>query len=286
MSWRNLLLRSASGWPLVGALLLIVYTTGCNRCDDCINCPGDVTPPAVPRGLYTITGDNLVIVCWYANIEDDVEGYDIWWNSTFDGEYEHLGTVSADPATDDILDFVDTGARNGSTYYYAVSAFDLAGNESDLSIEEVSDTPRPQGGPVTINVAREGALENAGFDLARGVPVLADDPSADFHYRFNPAGYGEIRTDAWEAQVLNVWGQDMGFTYSFEEISFAPEDGWSATGILEVIAYHTYVLLTVERDYGYYSKIWVKSASPSGLTFEWAHQAVPGNIQLVAAMGK
>ncbi len=286
MSWRNLLLRSASGWPLVGVLLLIVYAAGCNRCDDCVNCPGDVTPPAVPRGLHSITGDDLVIVRWYANIEDDVKGYDVWWNWTFDGEYEHLGTVSADPATDDILAFRDTGAKNGSTYFYAVSAFDFAGNESSLSIEEVSDTPRPQGGPVTINNAQQ-ILENAGFDLARGVRVLADDPSADFHYLADETGHGFIWTDALNAPVLNVWGQDMGFTYDFDEISFAPPDaGWSPSGILEAIADHTYVLLTVEGDYGYYSKIRVTSVSASGLTFEWAHQAVPWNDQLVAAMGK
>ena len=79
----------------------------------------------------------------------------------------------------------------------------------------------------------------------------------------------------------------MGFTYNFDEISFAPPDaGWSPSGELEAIADHTYVLLTVEGDYGYYSKIRVTSLGASGLTFEWAHQAVSWNDQLVAVMGK
>ena len=41
--------------------------------------------------------------------------------------------------------YVDDDVRNGSTYFYAVSAYDYDGNESELSPEQVYDTPRPSG---------------------------------------------------------------------------------------------------------------------------------------------
>ena len=47
--------------------------------------------------------------------------------------------------------YTDTTVRNGETYYYAVSAYDADGNESELSPEDASDTPRPEGRNVVLD---------------------------------------------------------------------------------------------------------------------------------------
>ena len=45
----------------------------------------------------------------------------------------------------DAFRYVDDDVRNGSTYFYAVSAYDYDANESELTPEQVYDTPRPSG---------------------------------------------------------------------------------------------------------------------------------------------
>ena len=38
----------------------------------------DDEPPAMPRGVRTITGDQQVTVEWYPNAEYDLAGYTVW----------------------------------------------------------------------------------------------------------------------------------------------------------------------------------------------------------------
>src|SRR6056297_982908 len=115
----------------------------------------DVTPPAIPNGVFSITGDQAVFLTWNPNREDDLAGYRVWVNEdlseTFDelavlapfeeGVYQDNGTP--EDVSDDFLRFEDFPLVNGVFYSYAVSAFDDAGNESDLSFELVIDVPRP-----------------------------------------------------------------------------------------------------------------------------------------------
>src|SRR5437899_10924549 len=105
----------------------------------------DLKPPAIPRGLSTETGDSFIEVFWNQNTDPDLDGYNVYVSSSYDGKYLPIGTTRQ-------MHFVDSRARNGSTYYYAVSAFDFNGNESALSRDVAYDTPRPEG--------YEGVLKN------------------------------------------------------------------------------------------------------------------------------
>ena len=275
-----------SAWLILGGILTtsIVVGTGC-RCDedDCIRCDIDLDAPAAPRGLYSITGNNQVTLVWLANTEPDVEGYDVWWNYSFEGEYSYLGTVRHDENAYE-FEFVDSGAANSETYFYAVTAFDRQGNESDLSFDSVQDTPRPDGFSVVLTNAEDpGARDSAGFDLESKLIVAADDPRADFHYvhyEDNGMDHYLIQTGVWNGAWDHVQVQDMGWTDSFDEIGYAPSGGWSESGIAEAIAGHTYVLLTQEGSNGYYAKIWLRAVSSSHITFDWAYQADPWNREL------
>jgi hypothetical protein len=265
----------------LASVLLLSGGAGCHCDDDDCACGRpDGTPPAAPRGLYSITGDSQVTLVWLANTEPDLDGYDVWWSDAYDGEYHLLATVQTVPDQYDV-EYVDTGALNGETYFYAVSAFDRAGNASDLSLEEVWDTPRPAGSHVMITDALT-VTETAAFDFSTYHVVSANSPAADLHFEYLPdTGEFFLITEGLGGAGTRVLAQDFGWTDDFDEISFAPPDaGWSPTGVLEAIREHTYVFLTFEGQSGYYAKVRLTAVSPSHITFDWAFQEVPWNRQL------
>ena len=111
----------------------LVFVVGCKV-------PNEVntTPPFPPQGLGTISLDNAVQIDWLPSQDADIDGYNIWRNLSPSGRFVMIGTTSQ-------TYYVDASAVNGTTYYYRVSAFDVGGNESELSPEVVHDTPRPEG---------------------------------------------------------------------------------------------------------------------------------------------
>jgi len=222
----------------------------------------DTTPPPPPQGIQTISLDNAVEIQWLPSQADDVNGYNVWVSSTYDGEYELIGSTS-------IQRLVDYGALNGVTYYYAVSAFDFDENESKLSMDVAYDTPRPEGyGVVVSDYLR--SPEYAGFNFSHHVVLNFDNLYTDFFYE-NVNGHF----------YLNVWDdsdiQDMGFTSSIDEISSSPAEGWAPSKSAEAITDHSYVVWT--RD-NHFAKIRVKEASALRLVFDWAYQTAEGNPEL------
>lgn len=172
---------------------------------------------------------------------------------------------------------------NGTTRYYAVTAFDHADNESPLSAEEVWDTPRPEGYDVTLaNALHPDGYLHSGFDLSAEARVPHDDTQCDFWYEYDPSGGVHLlyagSSGFWPDDATEI--QDMGWTSDLAEIDFAPPDaGWSPTQSAEAIAAHTYVLVT--RG-GNYAKIRVTDVGANSITFDWAFQGVPWNRQLIA----
>jgi hypothetical protein len=266
---------------ILAALLLPLLGPGGCRCDDECDCTRpDADPPAAPRGLYSVTGDGRVTLGWLSNTESDVKGYYLWWSDRYSGSPYHL--VAEVPACSDgcyWMEFEDAGLANGQTFYYAVSAYDQSGNESDLSREEVWDTPRPEGRGTVLNVNAPGGAERGGFDFSRGVTVPSDTPACDFFYVYSDAAGGFLVAGSETGPgPESTEIQDMGWTATFDEISFAPDDaGWSPTGTAEPVLGHTYVLLT--RDFNY-AKIRVTGLTPERVSFDWAYQQEPWNVQL------
>ena len=98
------------------------------------------TPPFPPDGVFSVTGDGLVSIYWNPNFEDDLAGYGVYRNDELYGYYTWLADVPANQTY-----YLDYDVTNGETWYYAVTAIDSAGLESDLSYDVVFDTPRPEG---------------------------------------------------------------------------------------------------------------------------------------------
>ena len=259
--------------------ILILLLISCGEKERIVEVPVPVPTdcaPSAPRGVYATNYDGTVLICWWANPEGDIDGYDVYRSTAYDGDYEYLGTVAEDGSADYCFEDLDT--YNGVQYYYAVVAFDLGGNESDLSYENVTGTPRPEG-HITLRDYVAVPAES-GFDLSLLTNVVQtwNAPTTDLFY----SGAGDAALIVTYRAGVEI--QDYGYTGDFfDVINYAPADGWSPTGSVEAIPHHTYILRLLETDGYHYAKLFVESATPGYVTFWWAYQTDPGNRDLAPA---
>ena len=259
---------------LVGASLLAL--PGCH--DD--NPVAVVSaPPAVPSGVSTITGDGEVEVLWNPVRGNAVAGYGVYRSSTADGAYTRLATVMGEESAS----YLDDGVANGATYFYAVDAFNAAGDESALSYETAFDTPRPAGTGVTV-YARQDDAARSGIDWSEwnGSFVRAfDHPMTDLVVqRVNGLLFAK------GTEIGGYWNdvQGLGWTGTMDDVSWAPDQGWSANpdGV-ELIIGHTYVVWTHDNYFAKFRVVSIAEASgtPSAAVIDWAYQVDQGNPELV-----
>lgn len=92
----------------------------------------DTTPPGIPTGLTIGTRtDSSIAMSWTATTDvggSGLGGYTVWRSATQSGLYVQLASVSA-PGTS----FTDTNLVFSTTYWYKLSAYDNANNQSGLS---------------------------------------------------------------------------------------------------------------------------------------------------------
>lgn len=235
---------------LITSLASLIFMTGC---ETTFYVP-DYTPPVAPRGVFAEAGDNFAEVYWYNNTDPDIAGYRVYYKTESMVRFQYLGSASSNY-------FIDDGILNGVTYYYGITAYDLNGNESELSYDIGVATPRPEGYDATLRNYR--TYPNfSGYDFSTGTVGPYDDMYTDVYFE----NYDGIR-------YLVVWDdteiQDMGYTGSLYEIIKSPTQGWSPTGDAVAIAGHTYVVKTWDN---HYAKIRIVDMSASSVQFDWAYQ--------------
>lgn len=259
---------------LLPALLLLA---GCDCRDEDCSGPGfrpDHQAPAAPQGIRTITGDHEVEILWLPNTETDLDGYGIYRNDAPTGYFERLATVGKDATR-----FVDRSARNGMTYYYALDAFDRAGNESDLSYEDVFDTPRPAGYDLGLtNAARDP--RRSGYDFSAREVLDYRDLDADVYFWFTEQdGFWMVATERSEDSYTDI--QDVGYR-DLDDVDWAPVDGWSPSGDVPLIPGHCYVVWTWDN---HFAKFRVIELHPDEVILDWAYQIDRGNPELSRGSG-
>jgi hypothetical protein len=257
------------------ALLILLSLAGC---DDSTGPSRDSMPPAAPRGLTSVTGDRAVYLAWYPNGEADIDGYRVYRNDQPSGVYDRIGWVPANHRAE----FTDYEVSNGRTYWYAVSAVDFGGNESEFSPEEVFDTPRPEGFGVALrNYYANPDRSSYDFyaeNIGAGRVTSYDDPHADIAFvRDGDTGSWMYGLEDPPGSGIYVEIQDMGYAASLDEISWAPADGWSPRAAAELITGHAYIVWT--RD-DHYAKFRVVDLRPDDVVFDWAYQTAQGNQEL------
>jgi hypothetical protein len=247
-------------------------------CDDQETAPRDVTPPAAPRGVYSVTGDGAVTVHWLANTEGDVAGYRIYEAPCASGStcpYDRVGVTTG-------TSFIVSGLTNGTTRYFAVAAYDRAGNESPLSRQDVYDTPRPAGFGLTLGDYSVSPA-TSGYDFSTYTVRAFDNANTDIFYGYN----GTIHMMF--AAFSDVFIQDAGYTSSLDDVDFAPRaptDGWSGDGAVELIVGHSYVCAIESGVAGTYNyakfRVTSLSTSPPRVVLNWAYQTAVDNGELKA----
>lgn len=246
-------------------LISILLFTACDEFHDYYY---DDTPPNPPKNIYTITGDNRIDIIWDHNNENDVSGYNVYYSYSYDGRYELIGNTVNNF-------YIDNGAENGVTYYYAITAYDYNGNESELSYDVIYDTPRPEGFNQSI-FDYNRSPNNAGYDFSDYLVVPYNSLEADFFFEnYNGTFY------------LNVWDdsdiQDMGTTNDIYDISYSPLNGWVPIMPDENVKYveakigHTYVIWTWDN---HFAKVRISNITNERMVFDWAYQTAEGNREL------
>jgi hypothetical protein len=93
----------------------------------------DTFPPAAPTGLQAVASGvgqaAFVDLSWAPNTESDLAGYNVYRNEPGQAPVKINGELVKAPA------YRDKDVQRGHTYFYAVSAVDLRGNESRKSAE-------------------------------------------------------------------------------------------------------------------------------------------------------
>jgi hypothetical protein len=291
-------------------LLLLPFFGGCSE-DDCVTCVPE--PPVAPTQVYSASGDGRITVYWndYPEIySDDITGYIIWSRFYLPGdeddparEFFYLDEVAVgenyDPATGQ-YHYDDLDVDNAVDYEYAVSTL-AAGGESYLSFEFVVDTPLPMSETPLSLFDVEGPNANlAGFDFSlagehgggggNGAEGVVDPTppgsTADVRVRFDGNGIPWLETMRGDVHVQDygTFLDDQGRLF-FEGCSWAPEFGWSESGVVELITGHIYVIeIYNEPATGdiHYAKLGVVGVDQASVRIMWAYQLVNGLPELSA----
>ena len=274
---------------------------GCET-EDCVNCI-DLPPPVVPTGVHSISGDNEIIVQWYdisyhpydGSFNDNVTSYIIYSRDYEEGdeynnnrEFVYIGEVAWDGNFDPISGlhwFVDDEAVNGYQYEYAVAAVNSAGGVSALSYEFVTDAPLPH------SLSPELLFDNVGihpewsaFDFSEidfGRDQSRPNFNADIEINFQGGiPYVHTARSGVLIQDFGVFSDNAG-NLIFEGVSWAPADGYSNTGVVELIAGHIYVVELDESPYGlHYAKFGVTGIGTGVVEIVWAYQTIAGLPEL------
>lgn len=251
---------------LFAAAISIIMVTGCDNDEEHYY---DYTPPAKPTNVIAINGDQRIDLTWKHNRESDLSGYNVYF-SYDDYEFELIGS------TEDNY-YIDYDAKNGEVYYYAVTAYDFDGNESDLSEYTVVGIARPEG----FNQAVFDYLKFPGssaYNFENYAVVAYDSDYADFFFENYDGTF-----------YINVWDdtdiQDMGSTGDIYDVQYAPTEGWiplvpgENVKYVEVKAGHTYVIWTWNN---HFAKVRVKQITSERMVFDWAYQLIEGETLLKA----
>jgi len=172
--------------------------------------PGDATPPSTPANLAATTSVGRATLGWSVSTDDvGVDHYNVH-RSTTPSFTPTTGNRIGQPATNS---YVDLGLAGG-TYYYRVTAADVAGNVSGSSNEATAVVPTDQPPSASITAPSGGATvsgtidvtANASDDVAvlgvqfllDGAPLGAEDTAAPYSVPWltNAASNGSHRLTA------------------------------------------------------------------------------------------
>jgi hypothetical protein len=117
-----------------------------------------------------------VALAWDANRDSELEGYGVYFKAGADGPpYDFFGYVGISDLPDvDSPEFTVSGLKSNTTYHFAITAYDTAGNESAFSASvcaevgavvtpcEAGATPPASGTPGSSSAANASSASGGG----------------------------------------------------------------------------------------------------------------------------
>jgi hypothetical protein len=248
-------------------MLMLPFVAGCEDEDPVVV----DAPPFPPDGVFSVTGDGVVTLFWNPNQEPDLSGYAVYrGNQAPEGPYFFLAEVSASTT-----DYADFDVVNGEFWYYAVTAFDVAGNESELSRELVFDTPRPEGfGLVLVELGQDPSRAGYDFSSLSNESQAASLGTTDIYFESTGGVHYVVAADP----LVDI--QDYGWI-DLVAVDYAPETGWAPSKRAEAIVDHSYIVRVIDGQGDFnMAKFEVKEVTPLNLRVDWAYQAVDNELEL------
>jgi hypothetical protein len=128
-----------------------------------------------------------VALAWDANRDSDLEGYGVYFKAGADGPpYDFFGYVGISDLPDaDSPEFTVSGLKSNTTYHFAITAYDTAGNESAFSASvcaevgavvtpcEAGATPPASGTPGSSSTATASAASSGAGGSGSGCFIQA-----------------------------------------------------------------------------------------------------------------
>ncbi len=180
----------------------------------------DTEPPAPPQGLTAVGRDKLVHLFWVNNKDKDLAGYRLYRSDTPLTGYSHITDT-------ELTEIDDQDLENSRPYYFQVTAFDLAGNESKPSAKvmtvPIAPGPTPVRGEISADTiwfagaspyVLEGEVvvaDNTTLSVESGTEIVSSGPALAVRGRLKAVGE-EGRTIVFRGsddhpwQGIRLWG--------------------------------------------------------------------------------
>lgn len=164
----------------------------------------DTTVPSDVENLAATPGDGQVTLTWNPTTDDTgVTGYNV---------YSGLSSVESGGGSytfgsqdvGNVTSYTVTGLSNGVTYYFSVTAYDAAANESDYYSNEVEVTPEASetGDFTSPTVSETSALTSTLVEVVFSEDVVLPDDAA--------SAFSIESSDGTSVEVLDAYLSDDG----------------------------------------------------------------------------
>ncbi|MGW1256363.1 fibronectin type III domain-containing protein [Streptomyces sp. NPDC002513] len=150
----------------------------------------DRVAPRAPASAKTTRGDGRATVSWARNPEADLAGYRVYRSTSTPVAIDTAHRISGSGLLTG-TSFTSTGLRNGTTYWFAVTAVDRSGNQSrpSANVSAVPADTTPPRAPDNLGADGYGDIDLNG----NGVPDPEDDLGEN-HLSWGPSGDDDYST--------------------------------------------------------------------------------------------
>ncbi len=188
--------------------------------------------PSTPAGLSAVAADGVVALNW--NAASGASTYNVKRASTSGGPYMTVATNLGAPA------YTDAGLSNGTSYYFAVSATNAAGESADSA--EVTATPSVFNGWLASHFTTIQRLDPLISGLTADPDNDGEPNLMEFATAQNPLASNILPPDLVKngttiefTYTRSVAAMSDGVTFTVEWSDSLASGAWSSAGVIEQI---------------------------------------------------